>query len=270
MFAHTVTRLISAAALAFASQSALATSTWSFACGSHAGVSCGGTVSPSLQFSGTNTSNTSKVSGWSTTGNTGDLGDRRLEQSTVISWSGGLGVKNKWEGGSPQHAIDNNRQNDFVLLSFAEAVKLTTVGVGWWSHDFDMTILAYTGAGTPGLPENTLNPHDLAAGHTVGLTNDGWSLVGNYLNPQDSYSVPTGREFDINSQGLTSSYWLVGAYNSRVSGGSTSFDSNDYFKLLYAGGHTVTGGGGGNPVPVPGTLALVALGLPFLRRRLAA
>jgi len=280
---HKASRLIAIAAVGLASQPALATSTWSFACGG-SGAVCGGTVSPSLQYSGTNTTNKASVSGWANTGTQTDYTipntttrENRFASGTVLSWSGGLGVRNSTEtSGSPNHAIDNAGPEEFVLISFAEAVKLTSVGVGWYSGDFDMTILAYTGSGTPNLANNTLSPGDGPAGNSVGLTQAGWSLVGNYLfssttsTSDDAKQVGSNWQYDINTAGLTSSYWLVGAYNARVSGGSTGFEGNDYFKLLYAGGHTVTGGGGGNPVPVPGTLALVALGLPFLRRRLAA
>jgi hypothetical protein len=262
-------RLLALAALCAASQSALATSRWTFSCGTTGMPACGGTVPTTQQYTGTNTTNTAQVSGWAATGNVGDHSLRRLAAATVRTWSGGLGVQTSSESGSPNHAIDSQGPDEFVLVSFAQAVNLTNVGVGWFSGDFDITVLAFTGTGTPSLTNNTLSSADLAGGATTGLVNGGWTLVGNRSNGSASL-VNNVNNFTL-ANNISSSHWLIGAYNTAVGGTNEGWTTgDDYFKLLHVGGVTTTGGGGGAPVPVPGTLALVALGLPLLRRRLAA
>lgn len=269
MLSHPAHRFLAVAVLCAASQSALATSRWTFGCGTTGLPTCGSTVASTQQYAGTNTTNTAQVSGWANTGTVGDLGLQRLASASVRTWGSGLGVITGTESTSPNHAIDSSGPDEFVLVSFAQAVNLASIGVGWFSGDFDITVLAFTGTGIPNLTNNTLSSADLAGGASVGLVNAGWTLIGNRSNASAVLSGGS-HNFAINTGGVSSSHWLIGAYNTGVGGTNEGWTTgDDFFKLLHVGGVTSTGGGGGSPVPVPGTLALVALGLPFLRRRLA-
>jgi len=248
---------------------------------------------------GNNVSNTTQtqggvsatVQGWADSGYSGDVGNK-LYQGNVYAYSGGLGMQWKSPNGSseslyaPEHTIDNcgnwtsygctaNTPEDFVLFKFDSAVSLKSVGVGWWYQDSDLTILAYTGSGAPDLTKNTYSYTDAAGGSSVGLVNDGWSFIGDYYNVANNYSqtcnsspCPTA---NVNPNGVTSSYWLVGAYNSRVTPGQTGDQNNDFFKIC-----AITVGqpsGGQNPppgAPEPGTMALLGLTVPMVawsRRR---
>jgi hypothetical protein len=196
------------------------------------------------------------ASAWANTANTAaGAVNEALAAAQLEIFSGGLGARNAdWnvagagkdtsEGSSPEHAIDNNERFDSVLLTFAANISLSQLYFGWVGDDSDITVLAYTGAGVPTL-----------AGKTYGslTSGGGWSLIGHYLN------VGTGWE-TINTGGLDSRYWLVGAYNSRVTGGENKYVGNDAVKLQKAKGEEVQ-------VPEPATLGLLALGLSGLAAR---
>ena len=169
-----------------------------------------------------------------------------IEQDLVGKWDG-LGVE---KTDSPNHAVDNEAGDfDMHLLSFDEMVKLVSLDLGWYQNDSDISLLAFNGT--------SFDNSSLLGKKWQDLIGNGWELVGNY------YNVDTGANSGaVNFGGVTSQYWLVGAYNEAF---GTSFSGsnvnkttgNDYYKLK---GVTVE-----RPpvikVPEPSSVLLLALGL---------
>ncbi len=191
------------------------------------------------------------VTGWSNK----STGDKSIAQDKIGRWkNSGLGVEAL---NSPQHAVDNSGKDyDALLFSFDKIVDVSKLGIGWYSGDADVSLLAYTGA-TPFSGSLSGNWLDLLA--------NGWSVVGNYDRNG------TG-EFNVNAADYTSGYWLVGAYN-RAFGGNLS-KNNDYFKLNSITIEAVKPPDTPPPVTVPesGSLMLFLLGfigLLMARRRTA-
>lgn len=240
-------KILSAAlALALAGAASAAT-TWTLSTGS---VTNGGV--------------TVTATGWSNTGSGSPVGSQLLEQQTLSLYGGGLGITNKDacgsspcdanEGSSPEHAIDNNGRYEMVLLSFSQAVKLDSVKLGWASNDSDISVMAYNG---PGTGSSSLN------GNTWAGVSAAWQSIGNYSD------VGTASAKAVNAGSVSSSYWLIGAYNplANPGGGSVTGSYYDYVKLA-----SVTTSPGGS-APLPGTLILLGtglLGMLSMRKRLAA
>lgn len=168
-----------------------------------------------------------------------------IEQEYVGKWDG-LGIE---KTDSPNHAVDNAGGDfDMHLLSFDQLVVLTTLDLGWYQKDTDVSILAFTGT--------DFNSSSLLGKKWEDLLGTGWSLVGNYYNVD--YKPNTGA---VNADKVAAQYWLVGAYNDVFGGFSGSnvnkTSGNDYYKLK---GVTVE-----KPpvveVSEPSALLLLALGL---------
>lgn len=168
---------------------------------------------------------------------------------------------------SPEHAIDNNGRYEMILLSFASGgspteVQLKNLVAGFTNTDFDITVMAYKGSMTDTLStvKTTLE------NKTFSEVKNSWSLISNYDGAAGATQY-TQVSQTINLGGVSSSYWLIGAYNPLLGGGSLS-SGNDYFKLLSVtgcikGDTTSQGcsGGGGGKVPEPGSLVLLGFGL---------
>lgn len=173
--------------------------------------------------------------------------------------------------------MDNEGATEFVLFTFNNEVALTDVAIGWpniaadcsganggLGCDTDMTLLAYTGAGTL----------DTAA--MAGLKGDNLVNGANFKR-LDVTNVPIDNHNTTkaigNSTAVGSKYWLVGAY-SKITGVSAPDALFDYMKIaVLKGCASATGGntgvtplgagtcGGGSTVPEPSSLDLVGLGM---------
>ncbi len=171
---------------------------------------------------------------------------QEIEQDYVGRWDG-LGVE---KTDAPNHAVDNQGGDfDMHLLSFDELVKLTSIDLGWYQNDADISILAFTGS--------SFDNSSLLGKKWEDLLSNNWSVVGNYYNVDIN-----GNSGAVNFDGVISQYWLVGAYNPAFGDTFSGPNKNkttgdDFYKLK---GVTVERA----PVvevPEPSALLLLALGL---------
>jgi hypothetical protein len=190
------------------------------------------------------------VRAFSLTGNTG--------ASTVVAGgvrshgTSGLGVCFTNETcSSPDHAVDNIGQVDFLVFDFFAPARLEALSIGWVGADSDIQVLRWTGSGDP------------FATPLVGKSAAQLTATNNWSVFSSIFDAGTGAETLGNANSF-SRYWIVAAYN-------PAFDNkgwttgNDAFKLA-----SVTA----TVVPEPSTYALLATGLAglaaFRRRRARA
>lgn len=271
-FGNAALSLTAGALALFGMASANAASTWTFGdfVNPITPITCAGASPAAGCTQGGNTIHTSAAKSGSLSGSS------TFTSATVVVYDGGLAV-NAENASAPHHAMDNQSTLELILLRFDQAVTLSSIKLGWADYDSDITLLAYTGT----IGTNT----DAAATSTIvgkSLSNlksaNGWNLVGNYAD------VGTQSPVTVNSGNVSSSWWLVSAYNSTI-GGSVSSNGGsltsgtgapntttgyrnsgyDYVKLYSVAGTTTV-----NQTPEPGSLALTAMalfGVAAARRR---
>lgn len=253
--------------LAMAAPAVHADITWNYA---NLSSSCVGTsgVTSSDCNQGTNVVDL-EMSAWSTSLNNTNTNVFRTAGLYDYGTSAGIGIIAQGEStGTGPHAVDNVYGTDAVLLSFSDTVTLTDFTIGWNGtdngdaptgyRDSDVSILAYTGSTAP-----TLSGASLSNASASYLMSNGWSLIGHYAD------VGSGSNFQAVTTNVSSSWWLVSAYNSVYSGSSAPVssnggylgNSNDSFKILAVAGTKTTPPPPPNQTPEPGALALAGLGL---------
>ncbi len=184
-------------------------------------------------------------------GLTGGSSSSRTWQTAYTGYysGNGLGICDRYEGtdcGSPQHQADNKDRYDFFLLQFSSAVDPTSATIRSFSSSEslrDRDISYGVGSWTPA---DLLAMTSSQAGTMLGaLTDD------DYSSGSSALSVPF-------TSGFVSSLFFGPQYGSGAG-------ANDFWKL-----QSLTVVTRDSKVPLPGTLALLGLGLAgfgFARRR---
>ena len=239
---------------------------------------CAGTynnVSCAPSYTGTNGTSVT-VTAISDTGSNSANGTY-LASAYIGSYSGGYGVTSAYGNltnsnsmndttapltsettSSPEHSMDNYRNIEYLLYSFAAPVSLNQVTLGWTQPasgtppgDSDISVLAFGSAGGPGLTSGTRT--------YSGLVGNGWQVIGNYSNVCPSTGCGPS-SVAINSGDVSSSYWLIGAYNSvfKPAGTTAWTTGNDYVKLLSVAGNVRPPQG---QTPEPSSMLLFGIGL---------
>lgn len=202
------------------------------------------------------------------------------EQASRTSW----GVNNRQEGAlnsaSPDHSVDNTPGgvSDMILLSFNSTTVLDDIKMSWVNNsaEGDFLVMRWAGASAPtGAPTNLTTPPTNLASNTATSTAAGWQFVSSYRGVDTAT-----RDLGI-STSMASSWWLIAAFNTTMSGGSTgcrTFTNNvasaanttncdgndDGFKLQYVSTKAEPSNfipRDGTGVPEPGSLVLVSLAL---------
>lgn len=267
--------------------------TWTFStgnCDSTVGGSCsGGSFSDSRTYEGSSGSIDVNVTGWSNTAGNNDA----LELGEITHYSGGLGIRNSdynssgsdrdnSEGGTPEHAVDNDQRFDLVLFDFGAAnpIALTDIQIGYVpgvgnNHcpsnqsfcDADITLLAYEG-GDAG--DTSLLDGRLLTGSTEDLRAKGWTLIDNYDMSPDDGAVNPDPDNGGPAQRIASSRWIVMAHSNAFGtvcvNDSSCANNNDYFKIASVSGKILPPPPPPPPpntgsVPMPAPLTLLGLGL---------
>ncbi|MCE1184176.1 MAG: PEP-CTERM sorting domain-containing protein [Rhodocyclales bacterium] len=224
------------------------------------------------------------ISAWSNTKNSTTSTSAYIESAYLGIYTGGLGVTNRdgatsagdtYEGTitnstAPGHTMDNELRYDSMLFDFGSSAKLNSVTVGWWYTDSDLTVLAYTGTGTPTFTSaNQSYSSLLSSGWSVVKANAGTTGTANYSNvgqgAAQSTDSSTYAPVAVNDLNISARYWLVGALNTLVQAlpsGATVNAGNDYVKIAAISATYATPEPSG-AVLVGGALA----GMYMLRRR---
>jgi hypothetical protein len=222
------------------------------------GSLCGSGCGHTLEFTGSGGEKL-RATAWSQP-NGGTFGSSNLGQ-----WSGGLGV---WHDPNdpdtnPQHSVDNNGNDDFVLFELDRQIAVNTATVTTWLGDGNYTVwIGNNGSGYNGSPWNLAdgsNPDQFADLDGLGFSkfdidNNGESIATDTFN--DGANPVEGNVILIAARPN---------YNNADPSGYQEFDG---IKIKKFGGQY----GNGTSVPEPATLMLFTAGLAavgFARRKAA-
>lgn len=246
-------KMLAACALLASAASGFAATTWTPGTGCTDNAACTSMSAVSGVNDVGTTSATTTVKGSAYAINSGST----FTAATLYDYgSNHLGVLSGTEtaNSAPNHAMDNNGATELISLKFSSSVSITSVTTAYASGDSDMSLLAYTG----GVAGFNIATYDITGKTIAQLLAQGWTLVANIDGGSGAATYTTNSDGKaLNATGISSSWWIVSAYNSGYKGSTTNVDDgDDYVKLLSVAGN-VTTTPPGNKVPEPGSLALM-------------
>jgi hypothetical protein len=187
-----------------------------------------------------------KARGYSTNNDSG-TGD--FEKARLDVYSGGIGVKNpdqRNELSSPNHAVDNNGRDDFVVFEYDDPhYNPTGFMIGWKNNDAD--IRAWVGG------ENLAADYDFTGKDVADLAGLGFTLF--------SFNNVAVDALNLFNTELTGRYLIMAPQLYNIP--NVADKKNDYFKI------SEIRGSGTDPIPPaeipePGTAALLGIALAGL------
>lgn len=264
----------------------MAGSTWALnANGTNCGIANGGgsASNGAIASCGTSSGVTATMQAWSTgTGASGSTtSSADFNQAKLYNWgTNGFGVvaTNEDPSATGPHATDNRYGTDAMLLNFSTAQTLTSLTIGWNGTenatgsyvDSDLSIFAWVGGSSTTPAQMTTALDGIGPGgsgstampSSTTTTLNGWVWIGNYAD------VGSLANNTLNvSSSVSSSYWLISAYNSSYGAIAGGADANvDAFKLTAITSDT-------KKVPEPTSIAIFGaalLGMVGVRRRARA
>jgi len=241
--------------MVFVTSSSFASETvWDFTTSNSATTSFGsgsGTSSYGNSLTFNQNGNSVNVTAWADT-NEVSSGSDKIESATAANNYWGLLNYNRNSG--DEHYVDNNGDFEMLLLDFGDAVSLTSIDLGSYSNDSDVSIGAFTSMPT--------------------LNGSTWSSVASSAFFTTSFSNIGNAAYAINNLKnnivVEARYWLIGAYNTAFGGNTGWTGAKDYIKIA---GITTKNALSPKPddstaVPEPSSLAIFAcFGMALLWRR---
>lgn len=217
------------------------------------------------QFNVTAGSVTVNVSGWSDTKNNFKNGvnkDNKIERAKDLDkYNGGWAMENKDEPnntcGTNGHSADNfgtcaEKDYDFFMLAFSEAVSLTQATYGWINGSASQNQVSVVALNSATV-NNTLNNK-----HWNGVKNN-HTLSSDYAQMQSSSGYFTNFG-STNVANEFSTHWLIGALNSAF-GGTMGMEGNDGMKLAGVSFNKQATPPDSTSIPEPSSILLFCLAI---------